>query len=117
MRLRPQCMIYYNWTDIEKFLSEAMGITDNTFSRRKSTGLFSYWNLWWDLNESFGNGIIENTSYVKTDLSDYTIDIYKQKIIDTYVDWDGDETILEFIDALKKLQKVVGNQITIYYSW
>lgn len=105
-------MIYYNWTDIEKFLSEAMGITDGSFSRKKSTGNFGYWLLWVYLT---GDKVCD--SYEITPLNEEVLKEYRQKIIDTYVDWDGDETILEFIDALKKLREVVGKEIVIYYWW
>lgn len=109
--MKPQTLEYYNWDDVEQFLSDAMGID---MTQRKYVGNISYWNIWCDIINHRG---IRNCSYYTTHLSEDWLQEYEERLYD-FVDWDDDESPLKLIDALRKLREEIGkDQITIYYSW
>lgn len=109
--MKPQTLEYYKWEDVEQFLSDAMGID---MTQRKYVGNTSYWNIWCDIICSNG---IRNDSYYTTFLIEFWLEGY-ERLLSDIVDWDGDETPLKLIDAMRKLREEIGtDQITIYYSW
>lgn len=97
--MTPHTLEYYTWDQIEKFLSNEMG---------QEVDL----RLWLKINND-----IRNDSYVVTLLTENFLE-YVELYIDKYVDWDGDETPLKLIDAMRKLREELdADVITIFYSW
>ncbi len=112
--MKPQILEYYKWDDVEEFLSDAMGIDKKHFGGFHPDKIPNYWRIWGevvDLN-------IRSASYAKTRLADNWLTEYAEIIEELYVDWDGDESPLKLIDAMRKLREEIGkDEITIRYSW
>ena len=108
--MKPQTLEYYNWDDVEEFLSDAMGIDKKHFRGCHPDKIPNYWRVV-DLD-------IRNDSYHKIRLSDYWLTEYAEIIQELYVDWDDEETPLKLIDAMRKLREEVNkDEITVHYYW
>ena len=107
--MQSQTLEYYDWDDVEQFLSDAMGIDKKHFRGYHPDKIPNYWRIWGEVVDLD----IRNDSYHKIWLTEYA-----EIIQELYVDWDNDETPLKLIDALRKLREEIGkDEITIYYSW
>ena len=112
--MKPQTLEYYDWDDIEQFLSDAMGIDKKHFGGYHADKIPNYWRIW---GESVDLDI-RNASYHKIKLSDYWLTEYAKIIQELYVDWDDDETPLKLIDAMRKLREEIDkDEITVHYYW
>ena len=112
--MKPQTLEYYEWDDVEQFLSDAMGIDKKRFRGYHPDKIPNYWRIWGEAVDLD----IRNDSYHKIGLSDYWLKEYAKIIQELYVDWDDDETPLKLIDAMHKLREEIGKgEITVHYYW
>ena len=112
--MKPQTLEYYDWDDVEQFLSDAIGIEKKHFRGYHPDKIPNYWRIWGEVVDLDNH----NDSYHKIGLSEDWLAEYAKIIQELYVDWDDDETPLKLIAAMRKLREEIGNdQITIHYSW
>ena len=112
--MKPQTLEYYDWDDVEQFLSDAMGIDKKHFRGYHPDKIPNYWRIWGEVVDLD----IRNGSYDKIRLSDYWLNDYIEIIEGLYVDWDDDESPLKLIDAMRKLREEVSKEeITVHYYW
>lgn len=112
--MKLQTLEYYDWDDVEQFLSDAMGIDKKHFRGYHPDKIPNYWRIWGEVVDLD----IRNDSYHKIRLSDYWLTEYVEIIQELYVDWDDEETPLKLIDAMRKLREEIGkDKITVHYYW
>lgn len=108
--LEKQTLSYYDWNDIQQFLSEKMNIDISNFRNyHKVVGgeYKDFWHVWMDIVYQDVN----NDSY-KTYWFDMMLD-KKDSMIANRGEW-----VSILFDALNELQKEVNEEyIVIRYSW
>jgi hypothetical protein len=108
--LEKQTLSYYDWDDIQQFLSEKMNIDISNFRNYHKVvdgNYKDFWHVWMDIVYQDVN----NDSY-KTYWFDMMLD-QKPSMIEHYGEW-----VSILFDALNDLQKEVNEEkIVIRYSW
>ena len=104
--LEKQTLSYYDWDDIQQFLSEKMNIDDANF-RDFPKEYKDFWHVWLDITYED----VRNDSY-KTYWFDMMLD-KKDSMVANRGEW-----VSILFDALTELQKEVNEEyIVIRYSW
>ncbi len=108
--LEKQTLNYYDWNDIQEFLSAKMNIDNKNFRDYHNIvgGAYKdFWHVWLDIVYND----VQNDSYKK-----YWFDMIldkKSETIEQYGEW-----VSVLFDAFESLQKEVDDEkITILYCW
>lgn len=107
--IQKQLLEYYDWSNIQDFLCEQLGVTVQQFRNyHKVIGgeYKDFWHIWLEIA-----GEIQNDSYIKCCLDDYA-DILTDELTDQYGSW-----VQELIKPLDKLVEQLGYNVTVAYSW
>jgi hypothetical protein len=119
IQIETQTLEFYNYRDIQDFLSEKMGIPADKFRGfHKIVGgsYKDFWHTWLDLvdNDVTNGGI--STVYLQDMIDELKegIDEEDEMIGDFYV---GDSWERNLIPALEALVQDVGDTIDIRYDW
>lgn len=108
--MEKQTLEYYDWSDVEEFLCEEMGIDQKHFRDYRSVVGGSYkdfWHVWISITD------VRNDSYSYVYLED--IDDIMESIIEEHGDW-----VEVLRGPLTKLGEVYGDEdkcVMIHYYW
>jgi hypothetical protein len=112
MKLKSKTLEYYEWSDIENYLSDQLGIEQRYFrDYHKIVGgrYKDFWHVWLNIvDENVHNGCYSPV-FINIEEDEYL----KNELIEKYGEWS-----LKLLDAINSLHnQLEEDMIVILYEW